>query len=185
MNEDHDDIPQTTHITVPSRIRSRDPLLCLPKCECRCHYPSIIRLLPVWLAFYTGQISVSKHLLRSPLPCNVQTCRRDAKRAYTVQWILPAGFLQGCLQSSKHSGRIHFLMGAPRIVPFNAPIYYAILDGNFECVRDLFATGQASIWDYSVVDLPIFWVSQIFSRSHYPLIRSGIEGCMRSLAARS
>ena len=149
----------------PSRARSSDPLRCPPRCECRCHYPATIRLFPTWLASYTGQISISKCLLHSSPPCNVQTCRGDARRASTVQWVLPAGFLQGCLQSSKHPGRIHFLIGAPRIVPFDAPISDAIWNGDFEYLRDLFAKRQASIWDYSVDGMPVFWVSQHISLS--------------------
>ena len=138
--------------------RSVAPLHCLAGCECRCHYPAITKLFPTWLAPYIGQISLSKHLLRSRPPCNVQTCRGDLQRVATVQWILPPGFLHGFLESGKNR-RIHFSIGAPRVVSWDSPIVYAVLDGDLQGVRELFATGKASIWDYNMNGLPVFWVS--------------------------
>ena len=141
---------------------SRSPLRCLPDCPCRCHSPSVHRLIPTWLAYYIGQISISKRLLRPPWSswslCDEQTCRGDLQRALIVQWVLPTGFLHGSFQSSKDR-RIHFLIGAPRVVRWDSPIFNALQVGDLKGVRYLFATGQASIWDYSMNGMPVFYVS--------------------------
>ena len=153
------------------------PLKCPPKCKCRCHYPAIARLIPHWLAPYIGQVSLSKRLLHptfSPWSlCNVQTCRGDFQRAATIQWILPPGILHGFLEHTSKDRRIHFSIGAPRIITLNSPISDAVWNGDLQRVRDLFATGKASIWDYTVDGLPMFRVSHrdIPSRSGTLTIR--------------
>ena len=85
-------------------------------------------------------------------------CRGDLQRAMTVQWILPFSIFDGSLQSRK-ARRIHFSIGAPRVVPWDSPVIRAVLLGDLQGIRNLFATGQASIWDYMTDGLPVFWVS--------------------------
>lgn len=146
----------------PSKLRRRHPPKCLPNCVCRCHHPSVTRLVPNLLASVVGQVSVSKRLLRptfSPWSlCNVQTCRGDIQRAATVRWVLPFRILHGFLESSKPCP-IHFAVGAPRTVPRDSPIVNAITNGNLQAVRNLFATGKASVWDYDMNGLPLIAVS--------------------------
>ncbi|KAI0825996.1 hypothetical protein BC629DRAFT_1586856 [Irpex lacteus] len=117
-------------------------------------------LIPGQLASYIGQISVSKRLLRAPWAtcsvCNVQTCRGDVRRAMTINWILPPSFLSGYLQSSRHR-RIQVSTGAPRTIPWNAPILDTVWDADIQRVRSLFALGQASIWDHDPVGSPVLW----------------------------
>ena len=141
---------------------ARGVLRCLPHCPCRCHDSLVTSLIPRWLAFYIGQVYISKRLLTpafSPWSrCNVQTCRGDLQRAITIRWILPPGLLSGCLQSSK-TQPIHIFIGAPRIIPFDSLIFEAIRSRNIRSVRELFATGQASIWDHDFDGAPIFMVS--------------------------
>ena len=146
----------------PTRLRRHRPLKCSPNCQCRCHYPSVTRLVPECLASYVGQLTISKRLLHptfSPWSlCNVQTCRGDFQRAATIQRIFPPGILHGFLKHNKDR-RIHFSIGAPRIVTSNSPISDAVWNRDLQRVRDLFATGQASIWDYSMNGMPVFYVS--------------------------
>ena len=152
----------TFSLTSPTRSRLNHPLKCPPRCECRCHHPSMIKLIPGRLTYYIGQVSISKRLLHptfSPWSlCNVSTCRGDLHRAITLQWDSPLRLLNGLLQYSKDS-RIHFSLGAPRVVPYNSPLFIAIWRGDFHTIRDLFATGRASIWDYDINGLPVFCVS--------------------------
>ncbi len=121
-------------------------------------------LIPGKLASYIGQIYVSKRLLRAPWAtcsvCNVRTCRGDVRRAMPINWILPPSFLSGYLQSSRHR-RIQVSTGAPRTIPWNAPILDTVWDADIQRVRSLFALGQASIWDHDPVGSPVLWVSII------------------------
>ena len=152
----------------PTRLRRHRPLKCSPNCQCRCHYPSVVRLFPTWLTPYIGQVTISKRLLTPPWSawscCNVATCRGDIRRAMSVQWFLPSMFLHAFLQSTKDR-RIHFSIGAPRTVAYGSPLLKAVYDGNVRGVRELFATGQASIWDYDVDGTPTFWVSCRLNKS--------------------
>ena len=145
----------------PTKLRTRRPLKCPSNCPCRCHYPSVSRLIPSWLASYVGQLTISKRLLHptfSPWSlCNVQTCRGDFHEATTVRWTLPFRTLQGFLES-RSDCRIHVSIGAPRFVPWDSPILNAVCDGDLQGVRDLFATGKASIWDCTKGGLPVFRV---------------------------
>ena len=158
------DILSTKH----RRNHIRSPLKCPTKCECRCHYPSVVKVIPSWLASYIGQVSVSKRLFHptfSPWSlCNVSTCRGDLHRAIILQWDSPLRFLNGLLQYSKDR-RIHFSIGARRIVPYNSPLFKAVWSGDYHTIRDLFATGQASIWDYDINGVPLFSVSWFLSQS--------------------
>ena len=146
----------------PTRLRRHRPLKCSPNCQCRCHYPSVTRLVPECLASYVGQLTISKRLLHptfSPWSlCNVQTCRGDFRQAATVQWVLPFSILQGYLES-RNDCCIHFSIGAPRVIPWDSPITIAVCEGDLQSVRDLFATGKASIWDYNMSGLPLLVVS--------------------------
>lgn len=145
------------------RPRLDGPLLCPPKCECRCHYPSVAPLFPACFASLIGQLSISKRLLHPAFSqwslCNVQSCRGDFQSAMTIRWILPSGLLHGLLQS-RRDRRIHFCISSPRIVLWDSPIIKAVWYGNLQGVRNLFATGQASIWDYTVNHVPIIQVSR-------------------------
>ena len=78
-----------------------------------------------------------------------------------LQWNSPLELLHGCLQYVSQDRRIHFSLGAPRVVALESDIFDAVHEGNFEGVRELFAAGQASIWDYTVNGLPVFQVGQI------------------------
>ena len=158
----HVDDALTVSSTNTIRSRLHNSLKCPPKCECRCHHPSMVKLVSGWLAYYIGQVSISKRFLHptfSPWSlCNVSTCRGDLHRAITLQWDSPLRLLNGLLQYSKDR-RIHFSLGAPRVVPYNSPLFNAVWSGNYHTIRDLFATGQASIWDYDIHGLPVFSVS--------------------------
>ena len=160
------------HVLQPASTRpvySRPGTLrCLPDCTCRCHLPLVDQLVPVWLAPYIGQLSVSRRLLypfwSSSNLCNVQTCRGDLQRAVTVQWSLPFGLLniRGSLQYFQGS-QIQLSISAPRTVPFGSPIINAVWHGDARAVHDLFAAGKASIWDHSFDGLSVFWVSRLLS----------------------
>ena len=160
------DLPNASSDTsrLPTKLRTRQPLKCLPNCECRCHYPSISRLIPGWLAPYTGQVSISKRLLHPTFLsrlslCDVQTCRGDLRRSMSLRWNSPLGLLHGSLQYIARDRQINFSLGAPRTVSWGSPILNTIFDGDLQGVRDLFATGKASIWDYTINGSPVFWVS--------------------------
>ena len=126
------------------------------------------RLVPESLAPYVGQLTISKRLLHpafSPLSlCNEQTCRGDFQRAATIRWILPFGIFHGFLES-RNDCRIHFSIGAPRVVSWDSPIVYAVCDGDLQGARNLFATGKASIWDYTIDGLPVFVVSWLWTEN--------------------
>ena len=148
----------------PTKLCTRRPLKCPPNCTCRCHYPSVSQLIPSWLASYVGQVCVSKRLLHpafSPWSlCSVQTCRGDFQQAMTIRLTLPFRTLQGFLES-RNDCCIHFSIGAPRVVPWDSPIAVAVSNGDLQSVRNLFATGKASIWDYIIDGLPLLVVSGV------------------------
>ena len=146
----------------PTGLRTRRPLGCPPSCQCRCHYPSVTRLVPKYLAPYIGQLSISKRLLHPTFSswslCNVQTCRGDFQQAATIRWVLPFRIFHGFLES-RNDCCIHFSIGAPRVVRCDSPIMHAVWNGDSQGVRELFATGKASIWDYTINGYPVFVVS--------------------------
>ena len=142
---------------------SHEPLGCLPNCGCRCHHPSIVQRLPGWLATSTGQVSISQRLLHPTFSswlslCNVQTCRGDLRRSISLRWNSPLGLLHGSLQYIARDRQINFSLGAPRTVSWDSPIVNAVYYEDLQGVRNLFATGKASIWDYTVDGLPVFRV---------------------------
>ena len=160
------DLPSVPHNVSqpPTKLRTRRPLECPSNCPCRCHYPSISQLIPGWLAPYTGQVSISKRLLHPTFSsrlslCNVQTCRGDLRRSMSLRWNSPLGLLHGSLQYIARDRQINFSLGAPRTVSWDSPIVNAVCYGDLQGVRELFATGKASIWDYNMNSTPVFLVS--------------------------
>ena len=144
----------------------RNALNCLPDCTCHCHHPAVVQLIPDWLEPYVGQVAVSRRLLHPAFSswslCNEQTCRGDLRNAMTLQW--KSWLLHGYLQYVSKDRRIHFSIGAPRVISWGSPIIKAIFRGDLQSVRSLFATGQASIWDHAASGVSVFRVSEILAR---------------------
>ena len=69
LEKSYDVTFRTVHTTQasPNRPQPNRTPQCPPRCECRCHYPSIARLIPEWLIPYIGEVSVSKRLLHPRL----------------------------------------------------------------------------------------------------------------------
>lgn len=162
---------QSSRMSPYSWSRGSPSLHCRTNCECRCHGMYMQALIPTWLACYIGQLYISKTLFRAPWStwslCTVRDCRGDLRRAMTINWILPPNFLSGCLRSSQHR-RIHVAIGAAKTIPWGAPVLTAITDANVKRVRDLFALGQASIWDHNPDGSSILWVNQIICQCRLP-----------------
>lgn len=141
---------QTGQPTV-EHLRFDSNLQCALDCECRCHSSTVLRLIPNLLAPYVGQVHISKRLLSPPWSswsrCNIQACRGDWFGESSIQWVLPSGFVPVNLQFSSPSLPFCFSIGTPRIIPYSAPIWGLLRQGDVEGVRELFARKQASVWD--------------------------------------
>ncbi|KAI0799645.1 ankyrin repeat-containing domain protein [Irpex lacteus] len=135
-------------------------LHCSNDCACRCHDSSVTSLLPRCLTTYFGQIFISKRLLHPTFSswsrCNLATCRGDFLEPCKICFVLPPGYLYGCLRSSPNS-HIHFYIGAPRVVSWDSDILRAVWFSDVQEVRGLFTKHQASIWDFDPDGDSVFW----------------------------
>lgn len=124
---------------------------CPTNCNCTCHKPTFVQVIPKVLHPFVGQVFFPKRLLRPPWApsrnCNVQTCRAELKSSMPVRWLLPASRVSAHLQLSLPPFPIYLTVSLPRLVARTAPIWRLVSNGEIEGVRNLFLAKQASVFD--------------------------------------
>ena len=145
---------------------SHNTLRCLNGCSCRCHNSSVMTLIPPILTPYLGYILLPKALYRMlSSSCDVQTCCQcgHPQQAHKIIWLLPEGFFRWHmslqLTLSKKFPIDLSIVGMRRTIPWSATIWSSIARADFDDVRMLLSTGQASVWDADSEGWPVFAVS--------------------------
>jgi ankyrin repeat protein len=128
-----------------------DSIRCSTSCSCLCHRPyqlstpsALVPLLGHLSVNYAGQAFVK-------VPCNEKKCRRRkdsaAKMTYRFPpWVL-ARVIHMAVSSSVLNTKVN--LNTMRVLPDTAEVFSVISNGDLNRLRNMFKSGEASIYDIS------------------------------------
>ena len=167
------------HTTVKSRALPQDPPYwqlnpprksrCPEWCSCRCH--SHFKLQAPWLLKTVFGLSTIEYMA-SQNPCNDRSCRGRQVSRFGVTFRLPkyilSRYISIALTYTPLEGPRVSLQG-PRVMPYSHPLFMYANQGNLQAIRNLFAEGDASVYDVNPRG-----VSALMYMSKYPKVMKAL-----------
>jgi ankyrin repeat protein len=125
---------------------------CMRFCSCVCHRPWSIST-PHQLSWLIGRLSVSYGGFQTlyKFPCSERRCKGNVTPTGQLTLQFPRWLLSKALHASMTSTALntHINLNTFRILPPTAEVFSVLTRGDLPVLRDMFATGRASIHDIS------------------------------------
>lgn len=150
---DHQDTERPPYSAFPTDTASarRSTDRCASSCSCVCHRPYQLST-PSFLTNLMGHLSVNyggQAFVK--VPCNERNCKRRKESAARMTYRFPNWALDRVVHLALSSGALNTKvnLNTMRVLPDSAEVFAVISRGDIDKLRDLFKSGQASIYDVS------------------------------------